>query len=81
MNYTALLGGEVTVPTLKGNVQLRIPAGTQPNQVIRLREQGMPHLHDAKNFGDLLVKINVSLPTNLSEPERKLIEQLKQMRK
>jgi len=78
--YTALLGGEVTVPTMKGDVQLKIPAGTQPNQVVRLREQGMPHLHDAKNFGDLLVKINVSLPTNLSEAERKLIEQLKSMR-
>jgi curved DNA-binding protein len=77
--YTAILGGEVTVPTLTGNVQLKIPAGTQPGQTIRLRGQGMPHLHDAKNVGDLLIKINVSLPAKLSDEERRLFEQLKQM--
>jgi curved DNA-binding protein len=79
--YTALLGGEASVPTMKGNVQLKIPAGTQPNQVMRLRGQGMPQLHYPQNFGDLLVKINVNLPTNLSEAERKLVEELKQLRK
>ncbi|HET7377977.1 MAG TPA: J domain-containing protein [Anaerolineae bacterium] len=79
--YTAILGGEATVPTMGGKVQLKIPAGTQPNQVIRLRGQGMPHLHDAKNFGDLLVKINVNLPTHLSKDELQLFEKLKDMQK
>jgi curved DNA-binding protein len=79
--YTAILGGEATVPTLGSKVQLKIPAGTQPNQVIRLRGQGMPHLHDAKNFGDLLVKINVNLPTHLSKDELQLFEKLKDMQK
>lgn len=79
--YTAILGGEATVPTLGSKVQLKIPAGTQPNQVIRLRGQGMPHLHDAKNFGDLLVKINVNLPTHLSTDELQLFEKLKDLQK
>jgi curved DNA-binding protein len=76
--YTAILGGEVSVPTMKGDVRLKIPAGTQPGQIFRLRDQGMPHLHDAKNYGDLLVKVNVELPKQLSETERKLFEQLAQ---
>lgn len=78
--YTAILGGEIGVPTISGSVQLKIPAGTQPGQTFRLRGQGMPHLHDDKTRGDLLVKINVNLPAQLSDSERKLFEQLQQLR-
>jgi curved DNA-binding protein len=79
--YTAVLGGEVTVPTLTGDVKLKIPPETQPGRVFRLRGQGMPHLRDSQNHGDLLVKVQVSLPTNLTGIEKSLFEQLAKQRK
>ncbi len=79
--FTALIGGETNVQTMKGSVQMKIPAGIQPGQSIRLRGQGMPQLNNPQNFGDLLVKVNVSLPANLSDEERKLVERWRSMRK
>ncbi len=68
--YTAVLGGEVTVPTLTGDVKLKIPPETQPGRVFRLRGQGMPNLREPQNHGDLLVKVQVTLPTNLTGIEK-----------
>ena len=79
--YTAMLGGEATVSTLAGSVSLKIPPETQPGRVFRLRGQGMPLLRDPQTHGDLLVKVQVSLPQNLSEAERSLFEQLAKLRK
>jgi curved DNA-binding protein len=79
--YTAILGGEVTVPTMTGDVKLKIPPETQPGRVFRLRGQGMPLLRDPQNHGDLLVKVQVSLPTNLTGIEKNLFEQLARQRK
>lgn len=79
--YTAVLGGEVTVPTMTGEVRLKIPPETQPGRVFRLRGQGMPLLREPQNHGDLLVKVQVSLPTNLTGIEKSLFEQLAQYRK
>jgi DnaJ-class molecular chaperone len=62
----ALLGGEVQVTTLKGRVLLKVPEGTQPGRVIRLKGQGMPKFK-GDGTGDLLVRIRVVLPTNLSD--------------
>jgi molecular chaperone DnaJ len=61
----ALLGAEVPVTTLKGKVLLRIPAGTQNGRIFRLKGQGMPVLRK-DDVGDILAKIRVVLPTNLS---------------
>jgi curved DNA-binding protein len=61
----ALLGAEVKVETLKGNVLLKIPAGTQAGRTFRLTGQGMPRFN-ANGFGDLYVKARVILPTDLS---------------
>lgn len=74
--YTAVLGGEVRVPTLDGQVVLKVPAGTQPGQSIRLKGRGMPHLRDSKKRGDLFAKIMVRLPRNLTDQQRKLFEEL-----
>jgi curved DNA-binding protein len=66
----ALLGGEVTVRTLKGRVRLTVPAGTQPGRTFRLKEQGMPRLKTKGGqppTGDLLVRIRVVLPIELSD--------------
>ena len=61
----ALLGAEVPVTTLKGKVLLRIPAGTQNGRIFRLKGQGMPVLRK-DDVGDILAKVRVVLPTNLS---------------
>ncbi|MCS7246300.1 MAG: DnaJ domain-containing protein [Thermomicrobium sp.] len=77
--YTAILGGEVTVPTVDRPVVLRIPPGTQNGQVFRLRGKGMPSLRGAGR-GDLLVKVKVVLPTDLTEEERQLFQRLRELR-
>ena len=68
--YTAILGGTATVTTLSGNVQLTIPAGTQPGQKIRLAGRGLPKLKDPLTFGDLFVVVKVELPRKLNDKQR-----------
>jgi curved DNA-binding protein len=74
--YTAVLGGEATVPTLSGNVVLSVPAGTQPGQTFRLSGRGMPHLKNPKEHGDLYARIKVKLPRELTPHQRELFEEL-----
>ena len=76
----AVLGSEVQVPTLKGSkLALKIPPETQNGKVFKLAGQGMPRLSDSK-CGDMLARVSVILPTNLSMKERSLFEQLRSMR-
>jgi DnaJ-class molecular chaperone len=78
--YTALLGGEVRVPTLRGtNLALRIPPETQNGRVIRLGGQGMPHLGNPDQKGDLLVKVEAQLPQELTDQERNLLTDLQRI--
>jgi molecular chaperone DnaJ len=70
----AILGGEIQVPTLNGKVKMKIPSGTQPNRVFRLRDKGIPDLH-GRGRGDELVRVNVKIPTNLSVEQKRLIEE------
>jgi len=72
--HEALLGAEVTVPTLKGRVSLRIPPETQNGRTIRLAGQGMPRAGGGS--GDLYVTVKVVLPTKLNEKERELATEL-----
>ncbi len=76
--YTAVLGGNVKVPTLSGEVLLTIPEGTQPGQTFRLSGRGLPHLTAAATFGDLYARIKVNLPRNLTQRQKSLFEQLRQ---
>jgi len=78
--YTALLGGEANVSTLKGQLILKIPAGTQSGKVFRLAGQGMPKLNEPNSFGDLYAKVRVVLPEHLTSAERELFEKLAKMR-
>jgi curved DNA-binding protein len=78
--FTAVLGGEVVVPALAGDVKLRIAPGTQSGKTIRLSERGMPHLRDEAEKGDLYVRVLVQVPTNLSDEERALFQQLADLR-
>ncbi len=77
--YTAVLGGEVRVPTLAGDVKLKIPAGSQNGQIFRLRGKGMPKLRKPTQHGDLYARLNVRLPTKLTPEQRKLFEQLRRL--
>lgn len=67
--YQAILGGEMKVKTLNGEVTLKIPPRTQGNTKFRLKGKGMPLLENSKQFGDLYVKTRLTLPSNLSEKE------------
>ena len=77
--YTAILGGEVRVPTLESPVELRVPRGTQNGQTFRLRGKGMTSVN-APHHGDLLARVNVRLPTHLTEHEIELFEKLRETR-
>ncbi|MCP5099203.1 MAG: J domain-containing protein [Chloroflexi bacterium] len=77
---TAVLGGKITVPTLTGDVNLTIPAGTQSGQSIRLKGQGMPLRNAKDQRGDLLAIVKIIVPKALSEEERLLYLQLAQLR-
>ncbi len=79
--YTALLGGEVRVPTLSGDVKLKIPAGAQNGQKMRLRGKGMPNLRKKSEYGDLYARLSVQLPKKLSPEQRRLVEQLRELEK
>jgi molecular chaperone DnaJ len=71
----AVLGAEVSVPTVDGPATLKIPAGTQPGKVLRMRGKGVPRLR-GNDRGDELVVVNVEIPTHLSKDQRKLFEEL-----
>jgi molecular chaperone DnaJ len=70
----AALGAEVSVPTLEGPVAMKIPAGTQPGAVLRLRGRGMPALR-GRGVGDQLVTVRVEIPVRLSPRQRSLMEE------
>jgi DnaJ-class molecular chaperone len=77
--YDLVLGGEVNVPTLSGEVAMTIPAGTQNNRLLRLSGRGMPHVK-AGSSGDEYVRLIGQLPTDLSDKEKKLFKELDALR-
>jgi curved DNA-binding protein len=74
--YTAVLGGQVRVPTLDGDVSLTIPAGTDGGKTFRLRGKGMPNPRRPEQHGDLLATIQIKVPKSPSSRERELFEEL-----
>jgi curved DNA-binding protein len=75
--FTALLGGEVEIPTMSRPVRLRIPAGTQSGRKIRISGKGMPMLRKRDEFGDLFARILITIPGHLTEEQRHLVEKLR----
>jgi molecular chaperone DnaJ len=71
---TALLGGEVTVPTIEGHATLKIPAGTQPETPFRLRGEGFPRFRGSSR-GDLIVTVHIEIPRSLSGHEKDLVRE------
>jgi curved DNA-binding protein len=78
--YTAVLGGEVRVPTLSGDVMLKIPPETQGGRTFRLRGKGMPNLRNPKKHGDLYAKLRIQVPQKLSQREKELFRELANLR-
>lgn len=77
VTYTdALLGTQAEVVTLSGRVQLKIPAGTNTGQILRLKGKGFPKM-GAMGSGDMLVRIVVDIPTHLSARQKEIIEELR----
>ena len=73
--WDAALGGSVQVPVLGGSVTMKIPAGTQSGQVLRIRGKGLPGRGDCA--GNILVTVKIAVPRKLTDRERELFEALK----
>lgn len=73
---TAALGGSIRIPTLEGEVDLKIPAGTPGEKVFALRGKGMPGLH-GRGKGDLMVRVQIRVPEKLSGRQKELLEGLR----
>lgn len=76
VNFTDLaLGGETRIPTLEGSEKLKIQQGTQPNSVIKVKGKGVPR-YGRSGKGDLLVRINTLVPSELTDREKSLLKEL-----
>ncbi|MDX2226416.1 MAG: molecular chaperone DnaJ [Verrucomicrobiae bacterium] len=75
---TAALGGEIEVPTLRGKVLMKVPAGTQPGEMLRLRGQGIANVH-GRGTGDQNVRLKVEIPAKLSGRMREKLEEFAKM--
>lgn len=76
----AVIGTEASVPTLEGPVKIRIPAGTQNGRMLRLRGRGLPKLKSTDR-GDILVRTKIMIPTELSDREKELYNELAKLEK
>jgi curved DNA-binding protein len=79
--FTAVLGGEVNVPTMEKSVRLTIPEGTDSGKIFRLKDLGMPLLKNPKGHGNLYVTVEVQVPKHLSQAEKNKYKELKNMRR
>lgn len=75
--YTAILGGEITIDTLDGKVKLKVKPETQNGTKINLKGKGFPVYKNENHFGDMQITYNIKIPTNITEHQRKLFEELK----
>ena len=75
--YSAVLGGKIAVESLKGKVNINIPAGTQNGKTFRLKNMGMPDYAHAVVNGDLFVKVHIRIPKKLKPEEKVLFEKLR----
>lgn len=78
--FTAMLGGEATVETLAGTIAVKVPPGTSSGKLIRLRGRGMPKLNKANEYGDLYLRVLVTVPTDLTESEKEQLEKMARRR-
>ena len=79
--YTAILGGDITIDTMTGQVKLPVKPETQGGTQVKLKGKGFPVYKKEGEFGDLFVTYKITLPTNLSEKEKELFKELASFRK
>lgn len=72
--HDLVLGTEIKVPTIEGHTKIKVPSGTHPGTILKVKEYGMPRLN-RRGRGDLLVKVNVKIPSNLSERQKIYLKQ------
>ena len=78
--YSAILGGEITVDTFDGKVKLKVLPGTQNGTKVKLKGKGFPVYKKEGVFGDLYITYQIVIPTNLTEKEKELFEELAKLR-
>ncbi|MBF0569821.1 MAG: molecular chaperone DnaJ [Candidatus Omnitrophica bacterium] len=71
----AALGGEVLVPTVDGQITMKVPAGTESGKVFRVKGKGMPDLRDDHLFGEIYARVMIDVPKKLSNEQRRLLEE------
>jgi DnaJ-class molecular chaperone with C-terminal Zn finger domain len=74
----AILGAIHIIHGLDGDIKIDIPAGVQPNEIIRVKGRGVPYIHERGKRGDVLIKLNITLPKKLSSRAKKIIEELRE---
>lgn len=72
----AALGGEVEVPTLDGELKIKVRPGTQPGTLVRLSGKGLPYPRN-RGRGDQYVRINVTVPTKLTNEQKKILQEFR----
>ena len=77
--YSAVLGGEQVVDTMNGKVKLKVKPGTQNGVKVRLKGKGFPVYKEEGKFGDLIVTYSVEIPTNLTEKQKELFQELQKL--
>jgi curved DNA-binding protein len=77
--YRAVLGGEITIETLNGKVKLKVKPETQNGSKVKLKDKGFPVYKNEGQYGDLYVTYSIKIPTNLTEKQRKLFNQLSEL--
>ena len=78
--YKAMLGGDITIITLDGEVKLKVKPETQNETKVKLKGKGMPIYKKGDSFGDLYITYKIDLPKNLSEKEKELFNELSKLR-
>jgi molecular chaperone DnaJ len=76
----AVLGTEIEVPTLKNSITVKVPPGTQQDEVLRMRGKGLPYF-EGSSRGDLKLRMQIEIPTHISAEERQLYKQLQELNK
>lgn len=74
----ATLGGKIEIPTLKGSTSLKVPPGTQPGKIFRLKGMGISNLRGSK-IGDEVVRVNIKIPTKLTQKQKELLEEFERL--
>lgn len=78
--FTAILGGEAVIDTMDGKVKLKVKPGIQNNTKVRLKGKGFPVYKKEGTFGDLIITYNIEIPTNLTDKQKELLKEARDLK-